>query len=236
MAKCFLGVLRYPKRAKPNIFLNLGLMRRANMGLSWLRSSVALGACLGAGRGFLGASAQIVHQRTKIAPFRLFGAIAFPRCLQISVLRAFLGGFFGFIGSGCIFGWLVAFVGLVGLYACSVRRLKVRKRKPANFLALAFSLVASLLLLLIVVCLVVIAWVASLLLFVCFGWVVGRGSFSLRMIATKRKGAPCWRVLSLFVGCVLFYHIALGITKLLQAVSILKELPTIHAAVNWSLL
>ena len=46
------------------------------------------------------------------------------------------------------------------------------------------------------VCLVFVAWVvvvASLLFFV---WGVGcGGSFSLRMIATKRKGAPCWRVL-----------------------------------------
>ena len=44
--------------------------------------------------------------------------------------------------------------------------------------------------------------VASLLFFVCFfgvvGWVVG-GFLSLRMIATKRKGAPFWRVLSSWV-------------------------------------
>ena len=33
----------------------------------------------------------------------------------------------------------MAFVGLVGLYACIVRRLEVRKRKPANFLALVFA-------------------------------------------------------------------------------------------------
>ena len=52
----------------------------------------------------------------------------------------------------------------------------------------------------------------------------------------KKKGQAVALVLSLFVGCVLFYPIALGITKLLQAVSILRELPTIHAAVNWSLL
>ena len=83
------------------------------------------------------------------------------------------------------------------------------------------------------VCLVFVAWVVALVVSLvwvvaCGGCVVG-GSFSLRMIATKRKGAPCWRVLSLFVGCVLFYPIALGITKLLQAVSILKELPTTQA-------
>lgn len=68
-------------------------------------------------------------------------------------------------------------MGFVGLYACSVRRLKSEKRKPANFLG-----IASLLLLLFVVCLVV----ALLLLFVCFacvGCVVG-GFFPYR---TKRK-------------------------------------------------
>ena len=75
------------------------------------------------------------------------------------------------MGARCIFDWLVAFVGLVGLYACNVRRLEVRKRNPAIFWG-----VASLLQLLIVVCLVfvawVVAWVASLLLFVGFSWVV----------------------------------------------------------------
>ena len=86
----------------------------------------------------------------------------------------------------------------MGLYACIVRRLGSEKRIAANFSALAFSWIASLLLLLFVLCLVVIAWVASLLLFVGFAWVVGV-SFSLRMIATKRKGAPCWCVLSSWV-------------------------------------
>ena len=79
----------------------------------------------------------------------------------------------------------MAFVGLVGLYACNVRRLRTEKRNAANFLdcfALAFSWIASLLLLLFVVCLVV----ASLLFFVLvvfslLGWVVG-GSFSLRTV------------------------------------------------------
>ena len=92
---------------------------------------------LGASLGLFGecwrASALIVHQHSKIAALGLFGAIAFPRCSQISVLRAFLGGLFGFIGFACGFGCLVAFVALVGLYACSVRRLKSEKRKPAHF-------------------------------------------------------------------------------------------------------
>ena len=92
-----------------------------------------VGAFLGADRGFLGASALIVHQHSKIAYFRPFCAIAFPRCFQISVLKGFLGGFFGFIGARCIFGCLVAFVAFVGLYACNVRRLRSEKRKPRKF-------------------------------------------------------------------------------------------------------
>ena len=43
---------RRPKRAKAKIFLSLGLKRWANCGLPWLRSSVALGACLGLPLGF----------------------------------------------------------------------------------------------------------------------------------------------------------------------------------------
>ena len=74
----------------------------------------APGAYLGAGRGILGASVQVVHQHTKIAHFRLFGAIAFARSFNKSVLRAFLGGLFGFMGARCIFDWFGAFVGLVG--------------------------------------------------------------------------------------------------------------------------
>ena len=35
------------------------------------------------------------------------------------------------MGFRCIFGCLVAFVGLVGLYACSVRRLRTEKRNAA---------------------------------------------------------------------------------------------------------
>ena len=151
----------------------------------------APGAYVGAGRGFLGASAQVVHQHTKIAPFPHFGATAFPDCLQTSVLRAFLGGLFGFIGARCIFDWVVVFVGLVGLYACIVRRLRTEKRKPAYFIGLlrpAFSWLywlswtASLLLLLVVVCLVVVACIALHLLLLGFSWVVGCGSLSLRTI------------------------------------------------------
>ena len=80
---------------------------------------------------------EVVRYPTKIAPFLPFGAIALPRSFQISVLRAFLGGLFGFMGLRCIFDCLVAFVWLVGLYACSVRRLRTEKRNPAILLALS---------------------------------------------------------------------------------------------------
>ena len=98
---------------------------------SWLLGLV--GELVGA---FLGLPFRVAHYPTKITPFRLFGAIAFLDCFQISVLRAFLGGLFGFIGFACGFGWLVAFVGLVGLYACNVRRLGSEKRNAAYFLGL----------------------------------------------------------------------------------------------------
>ena len=128
-----------PKQCKTNKFLNLGLERWANCGRSWLRSSVALGAYMGAGRGFPGASALIVHQHSKIAHFRLFGAIAFLHPFNKSVLRGFLGGFFGFIGARCIFDWVRCFAWLVGLYACRVKRLRTEKRKTRKFIGLLRS-------------------------------------------------------------------------------------------------
>ena len=114
-------------------------MRWANCGLSWLCSSVAVGACFRLFRERLRASAQVVRYPTKITLFRLFGAIAFPRSFKKSVLRAFLGGLFGFIGGGCGFGWLVALAWLVGLYACRVKRLRTEKRNAAYFLGLLRS-------------------------------------------------------------------------------------------------
>ena len=190
------------------------------MGRSWLRSSVAFVACLGAGRGF----PLIVHQHTKITLFRLFGAIASPDCLQISVLRGFLGGFFGFIGRRCVFGCLVAFVGLVGLYACRVKRLRSEKRIAAHFLGLLRS--SSFL----YCCFACLGCFAPVVCAGCVGWFLCCWWFSFPSDGmTKRKGKPLGLVLSSFVGCVLFYPIALGITKLLQAVSILRELPTIQA-------
>ena len=70
-------------------------------------------------------------------------------------------------------------MGLVGLYACNVRRLGSKKRIAANFLG-CFALSAS--------CIVVasLVLIASLLLFVGFVWVVCwvvvGGSFSLRTV------------------------------------------------------
>ena len=125
---------RRPKRAKVKKHLKTRGKRWANMGLPWLRSSAALGAYFRTFGECLRASALVVLHPCKFSSFRLFGAIAFLDCLQISVLRAFWGGFFGFMGARCIFGCLVAFVGLVGLYACNVRRLGTEKRNAAHFL------------------------------------------------------------------------------------------------------
>ena len=134
MAECFIGNLRYLNRAKAKVFLNLSGKRGVFAGLPWLRSLVAFGAYLGLFRECWRASAQIVHQHSKMVSFGYPCAIAFPCSFQISVLGAFLGGLFGFIGFRCIFGRPVAFVGLVGLYACTVRRLEVRKRKTCKFI------------------------------------------------------------------------------------------------------
>ena len=86
---CFIGNLRHLNRAKTKIFLNLGLKRWANCGLPWLRSSVALGSWSGLPLGFPGACALIVHRHSKIVSLGYPCAIAFSRCSQISVLRAF---------------------------------------------------------------------------------------------------------------------------------------------------
>ena len=130
----FYREFRRPKRAKVKVFLKLRGKRWANCGLPLGLASGLIGAYIRLFGDCWRASALIVHYPTKIAHFLPFGAIAFLDCLQISVLRRFLGGLFGFIGFRCIFGWLVAFVGLVGLYACSVRRLEVRKRKTCKFI------------------------------------------------------------------------------------------------------
>ena len=78
---------------------------------------------------------------------------------------------------------------------------------------LAFLIVSALAAALVVGCIV-----ASLLFFVCFGWVVGCGLwFSFPSDGmTKRKGAPCWRVLASWVVglwlsyCVGYYETIAG--------------------------
>ena len=82
----------------------------------------------------------------------------------------------------------MAFVGLVWLYACRVKRLRTEKRKPIYFSALAALAAISIVVIALLLCFMCFALVvfASLLFFVGLSWVVG--SFSLWMIATKRKG------------------------------------------------
>ena len=80
---------RRPKRAKVKSIFRIGAYE---VGKLWASVAVflgALGAYWGAGRGFPGASAQVVRQHTKIAHFPLFGAIAFLHPFNKSVLRAF---------------------------------------------------------------------------------------------------------------------------------------------------
>ena len=116
----------------------------------------------------------------------------------------------------------MAFVGLVGLYACIVRRLEVRKRKTCKFIGF-------------------IGFIGLLRSCGCFAWFVLLllRSCSLLVVVVllvvlfpfgrydKKERAHLVGASSL---CGLWAcYIALGITKLLQAVSILKELPTTQA-------
>ena len=104
----------------------------------------------------------------------------------------------------------------MGLYACRVKRLETGKRIAAHFLGFIGSvgfigLIASLLLLLFVVCLVVLC--SCSLCWLCFLCWVGLlvvlfpfGRYD------KRKGAPCWRVLSSWVVvCVIRLLIVRGL-------------------------
>ena len=78
----------------------------------------------------------------------------------------------------------MAFARLVGLYACRVKRLRTEKRKPAYFIGF-IGLIASALAFALCGLSCVVAWVALLLLFVGFSWVVGcvvGVSLSLRTI------------------------------------------------------
>ena len=89
-------------------------------------------------------------------------------------------------------------MGLVGLYACNVRRLRTEKRKTIYFSALAVACIALVVVCLVIASLVLFALLLCFVWFACLGCVVG-GFLSLRMLATKRKGALCWCVLSSWV-------------------------------------
>ena len=101
-------------------------------------------------------------------------------------------------------------MGLVGLYACSVRRLEVRKRKTCKFIGF-IGFLGFIGLLRSCGC---FAWFVLLLLRSCslLGVVVLLVALFPFGRYGKRKGAPCWRVLSLWVVGLLYAH------KLIQIV------------------
>ena len=134
---------------------------------------MAIGACWGSGRGFLGASALVVLPPCKFGLFGYPCAIAFLHPLNKSVLRGFLGGFFGFIGARCIFDWLWLSRGLCGFMRVMLGGYRVKSENAPIFVGFA-PMFSSLAVALVVACLVVIG---LLLFFVGFSWVVG--SFSL---------------------------------------------------------
>ena len=116
----------------------------------------------------------------------------------------------------------MAFVGLVGLYACGVRRLENEKRNAAYFLGfivfLGFiGLLRSCCCFARFLCVLRLCWLCGL----CCWWF----SFPSDDCDKKKGQAVCLSSLRGLWAC----YIALGITKLLQAVSILKELPTTQA-------
>ena len=179
------------------------------MGKLW----ASVGACIrldrglyralwGVLEGFPWASAQIVHQHSKIVSLGYPCAIAFLDCLQKSVLRAFLGGLFGFIGFRCIFGCLVAFVGLVGLYACSVRRLRTWKRKRPYFCGLLRPLFlwasALCICLSCVCCFACLVYFAPVVCGLCCWWF-----FFPLDDRDKKKGRKGFSLRPLFVCCML---------------------------------
>lgn len=109
--------------------------------------------------------------------------------------------------------------GLWGLYACIVRRLEVRKRKPAYFIGFTgfigcFALVLCWLVLLFLLC----CCLGCFAPVVCVGCVFFVGLccwwfFFPSDDMTIRKGAPCWRVLSLFVGCFIWLLLCIPRTR-----------------------
>ena len=119
------------------------------------------------------------------------------------VLRGFLGGFMGFVLSWC-FAWLVGL-----LYACKVRRFRGLKRVCLYFIRFSSSLTCF--------CPFACSFISSLLLssgcplscFVCSCVLVGFCIFFFPCgLYTKRKGAPCWCVLSRpVVGCFIWLRL-----------------------------
>ena len=88
----------------------------------------------------------------------------------------------------------MAFVGLVGLYACNVRRLRTEKRIAAIFVGFAPAMFVDCFALAVAYCVLSCCCFVPV---VC-GFLLGCGlwlSFPL-VGMTKRKGAPCWCSLS----------------------------------------
>ena len=98
------------------------------------------------------------------------------------------------MGLRCGFDCLVAFVGLVGLYACSVRRLRTEKRKAAHFLGFICSLrlfcSCSLLASLSLLCLSWLCWLCVLLVVALFPF----GRYQIRKKGRKLRPSSVVRV------------------------------------------
>ena len=140
----------------------------------------------------------------------------------------------GFVLVAC-FAWLVGL-----LCACGVRRFKGLRRISLDLsLYLPFFLSLYLLFVLLSFFALVVFLLSSCIVFVAL-WVWLLFPFPLRTIR-KKKGrkffASSLVLLCVALSCCCFvflfgYSAALGITKLLQAVSILNELPEIQATEN----
>ena len=85
-------------------------------------------------------------------------------------------------------------MGLVGLYACNVRRLRDEKRKPANFLALAVAYCG----LSCVCCFACLVCFAPVVCGLCCWWL-----FFPSDDCDKKKGRKGFSLRPLFVCCML---------------------------------
>ena len=101
------------------------------------------------------------------------------------------------MGARCGFYCLVAFVGIAWLYACSVRRLEVRKRNAAHFLGFIGSLrlfrlfgSCSLLASLSLLCLSWLCWLCVLLVVALFPF----GRYQIRKKGRKLRPSSVVRV------------------------------------------